>query len=90
MKKMIYVAMISLLLVACGKTLDGTYKNEMTGAELTFKNNKVDYMGMTSMDYKIEDGYIKMQMNGSPALQLKIKDDNTLIMPMVGEFTKTN
>jgi hypothetical protein len=90
MKKMISVAMMSLLLVACGKTLDGTYKNKATGAEISFKNNKVDYMGMFSMDYKIEDGYVKMHMDGAPGVQLKIKDDNTIIMPLVGEFKKIN
>lgn len=58
-------------------------------ASLTFKGDKVDYMGMFDLDYKIEDGKVRIEgMNGETALVLKIKDDNTLVMPMVGELKK--
>ena len=58
-------------------------------ASLTFKGATVAYMGMFDLDYTVEDGKVKIEgMNGETALVLRIKDDNTLVMPMVGELKK--
>lgn len=87
MKKIIALAAVSLLLAACGKTLDGTYVNEQTGIEMTFEGKKLDYMGMAILDYVVEDGFVKVE-NGGASMQFKIKDENTIIFPMMGEFKK--
>lgn len=77
MKKIIAVALLPLFLAACGKSLDGTYQDSTGMASLTFKGDTV------------EDGKVKIEgMNGETALVLRIKDDNTLVMPMVGELKK--
>ncbi|AQZ98690.1 hypothetical protein B5M06_10950 [Comamonas kerstersii] len=88
-EKIIAVALLPLFLAACGKSLDGTYQDSTGMASLTFKGDTVDYMGMFDLDYTVEDGKVKIEgMNGETALVLKIKDDNTLVMPMVGELKK--
>ncbi|MEG2046118.1 MAG: hypothetical protein RR855_00910 [Comamonas sp.] len=87
MKKILCVALTSLLLAACGKTLDGTYADKTGIAEFTFKGNTVEMMGM-EFDYKIEDGKVKFKSGDGTMTVLQIKDDNTLVFPMVGELKK--
>ncbi|WP_218240251.1 hypothetical protein [Comamonas fluminis] len=87
MKKILCVALTSLLLVACGKTLDGTYTDPTGMAEFTFKGNKLEMMGV-EIEYKIEDNKVKVQKDGATVTLLTIKDDGTLVMPMVGELKK--
>ena len=86
-KKLIALSLISLMLAACGKTLDGTYADQTGMAEFTFKGNKLEMMGV-EIEYKIEDNKVKVQKNGATVTLLTIKDDGTLVMPMVGELKK--
>ena len=87
MKKILCVAWASVLLAACGKTLDGTYADKTGMAEFTFQGNKVEMMGM-EFDYKIEDGKVKFNNGDGANVVLQIKDDNTLVFPLVGELKK--
>ena len=87
MKKLFALALLPLLLAACGKTLDGTYVDKTGMAEFTFKGNTVEMMGM-EFDYKIEDGKVKFKSGDGTMTVVQIKDDNTLIFPMVGELKK--
>lgn len=87
MKKWIAVTLASLLLAACGKTLDGTYVDKSGMVEFTFKGNKVEMMGM-EYEYKIEDGKVKFQIADGSTTAFSIKDENTLVFPMVGELKK--
>ena len=87
MKKMLCVAVASLLLAACGKTLDGTYTDKTGMAEFTFKGNTLEYMGV-EMEYKIEDNKVKVKKDGATVTLLTVKDDDTLVFPMLGELKK--
>ena len=87
MKKLIAVALTSLLLVACGKTLDGTYTDSSNMMELTFKGNKMEVMGV-EMEYKIEDGKVKVKTEGNAVLAIPINDDGSLSYPMIGKLTQ--
>jgi hypothetical protein len=62
MRKVIAVG-IAVLFSACGAGLDGTYKDQMGVSSYTFKSGKVivSVMGIGSeMDYKVEDGKVKI------------------------------
>lgn len=87
MKKLIAVALTSLLLAACGKALDGTYTDSSNMMELTFKGNKMEVMGV-EMEYKIEDGKVKIKTEGNAVLAIPINDDGSLSYPMIGKLTK--
>lgn len=87
MKKMIAVTLVSLLLAACGKTLDGTYTDKTGMAEFTFKGNTLEYMGV-EVEYKIEDNKVKVKKDGATVTLLTVKDDDTLVFPMLGELKK--
>lgn len=87
MKKMIAIALSSILLVACGKKLDGTYADATNNIQYTFKGDQVEVMGM-ELEYKVEDGKVKIKGDNGQYLVLKIKDDETLYQPMVGDLTK--
>ena len=87
MKKILCVALTSLLLVACGKTLDGTYTDRSGITEFTFKGNKIEFMGV-EMPYKIEDNKVKVEKDGATVSLLTIKDGDTLVFPGVGELKK--
>ncbi|MEG0044873.1 MAG: hypothetical protein RR729_02800 [Comamonas sp.] len=87
MKKLIAISMMTLLLAACGKTLDGTYADQTGAAEITFKGNTLEMMGM-EVEYKIEDNKVKIEKDGAKVTILTIKDSDTLVLPMVGELKK--
>lgn len=88
MKRIITVALTSLFLVACGKMLDGVYEHEMTGQKIIFNRSKVEVDGLGVFDYKMEDGYVVLKRDGINLVQLKIRDEYTLSMPMLGTFKK--
>lgn len=87
MKKRIAAFVASLLLVACGKTLDGTYTDSTGIMKMTFSGNKVETMG-TELDYKIEDGKLKIKGENGAAMVFHIEDERTLTSSLVGTLRK--
>lgn len=87
MKKLIAASMASLLLVACGKTLDGTYSDSTGIMKMTFSGNKVETMG-TELEYKIEDGKLKIKGENGAAMVFHIEDDQTLTSSLIGTLKK--
>ncbi|KAF0187519.1 MAG: hypothetical protein FD168_2521 [Desulfobulbaceae bacterium] len=89
MKKIIAVA-IAVLLSACGSGLDGTYKDQMGVSSYTFKSGKVivSAMGMGSeMDYKVEDGKVKI-VSPQGTMVMNILKDGSIEGPMGIKLTK--
>lgn len=84
MKKIAAVA-LAVLLSACGGGLDGTYTDEMGASSYTFKSGTVTLsvggMGGVEMDYKVDDGKVKL-MSPQGTLVMNIIDDNTIEGPM--------
>ena len=87
MKTYLIAIAAAMLLAACGKTLDGTYADQTGAAEITFKGNTLEMMGM-EVEYKIEDNKVKIEKDGAKVTILTIKDGDTLVLPMVGELKK--
>ena len=87
MKKMMALMLASLMLAACGKKLDGTYSDKSGVMEISFHGNKMEMMGM-EMEYTIEDGQVKVKRADGTVLLMRIKDDETLQFPLVGELKK--
>ena len=87
MKTYLMAIAAAMLLAACGKTLDGTYADQTGAAEITFKGNTLEMMGM-EVEYKIEDNKVKIEKDGAKVTILTIKDGDTLVLPMVGELKK--
>lgn len=87
MKKLITVALMTVFLAACGKTLDGTYADSTGSLKLTFKGNKLEFMGV-EVEYKIEDGKVKFNNGSGATVVIPIKDDKTITFPMAGDLVK--
>jgi major membrane immunogen (membrane-anchored lipoprotein) len=83
MKKLL-ITVLTILLVACGSGLSGTYKDKESNFSYAFKSGKVivSIMGMASeMDYKVEDGNVKITSPQGTQV-FKIVDDKTIEGPM--------
>ncbi len=90
MKKWLLVTLIALL-TACGPRISGTYTDPMGLTSFTFKSG--DKVAMTAvgieteMNYKIEDGSVKIgSENGT--MVMPILEDGSLQGPMGIKFTK--
>jgi outer membrane lipopolysaccharide assembly protein LptE/RlpB len=89
MKKIIAVA-ITALLSACGSGLDGTYTDQQGISSYTFKSGKVivSAMGVGSeMDYKLEDGKVKI-ISPQGTMVMNILKDGSIEGPMGVKLTK--
>jgi len=89
MKTIIALA-IAVLLSACGPGLDGTYKDEMGITSYSFKSGKVivSAMGVGSeMDYKVEDGKVKIT-SPQGTMVMNILKDGAIEGPMGIKLTK--
>lgn len=58
MKKLLIIA-LTVLLTACGQTLDGTYVDKQGMVGLTFKGNKVSMSGM-EWKYEIDGNQLRL------------------------------
>lgn len=86
----IIIITIAILLSACGPSLDGTYKDQMGLTSYTFKSGKliVSTMGVGSeVDYKIEDGKIKIP-SPQGTMVMDILEDGAIAGPMGMKLTK--
>ena len=87
MKKWL-AAVLAVLLSACSSGLDGTYTDGMSS--YTFKpSGKVSMKTMgveTEMDYKVEDGKVKIG-SAQGALVMTILEDGSISGPM-GKLSK--
>lgn len=90
LKSMATIALLTLL-VACGsKTMNGKFVGT-AGFSLDFKpNGKVVYMGMVELPYEVEGKEIKLMSPEKGALIVKIIDDKTLQMPLIGTLKKAD
>lgn len=89
MKKIIAVA-IAVLLSACGAGVDGTYQDQMGVTSYTFKSGKVilSTMGVeTEMDYKVEDGKVKI-VSPQGTMVMNLLEDGSIEGPMGMKLTK--
>ena len=88
MNKWFAVALVALL-SACGARLDGTYSDGFSN--YTFKSGGkvavVSRLGESELDYKVEDGKVKIGLPQGD-LVMTILDDGSIQGPMDMKLTK--
>lgn len=87
MKKLLLASVLSLslaLLAACGAKIDGVYADQMGVTTYTFKSGKVIISALgvgTEMDYKVEDGKVKI-LSPQGTMVLDILEDGSIQGPL--------
>jgi outer membrane lipopolysaccharide assembly protein LptE/RlpB len=93
-KSMNWLAAIcmALALTACGKSLDGKYKDQLGIQTYEFKSDGKVYMstmGITQeAKYSVEDGKVKIIQPDGGNIIFDLKDDGTISGPLGMELKK--
>lgn len=90
--KWLAVIGMALALTACGKSLDGKYKDQLGIQTYEFKSDGKVYMstmGITQeAKYTVEDGKVKIQQADGGSIIFDLKDDGTIAGPLGMELKK--